>query len=113
MADCIFCKIVDGEIPTNKLYEDDQILAFSDMSPQAPVHFLVVPKKHIQSLDQATGEGQDLLGHILLKIPQIAKEQGIENGYRVVINTGEEGGQTVEHLHFHILGGRTLEWPPG
>lgn len=113
MADCIFCKIVDGEIPTNKLYEDDQILAFSDMSPQAPVHFLVVPKKHIQSLDQATGEDQDLLGHILLKIPQIAKEQGIENGYRVVINTGEEGGQTVEHLHFHILGGRTLEWPPG
>lgn len=113
MDECIFCKIATGEISTNKLYEDDQMIAFSDMSPQAPIHFLVIPKKHIGSLDDLEEVDQALIGAILLKIPKIAEKQGIQNGYRVVTNIGADGGQTVEHLHFHVLGGRTLEWPPG
>ncbi|MBR3146624.1 MAG: histidine triad nucleotide-binding protein [Eubacterium sp.] len=113
MADCLFCSIVDHEIPSDVIYEDDMIIAFNDIAPQAPVHFLVVPKKHIASLDEATEEDKELISHIMLKIPELVKEQGVENGYRVVINTGEDGDQTVKHLHFHILGKRKMTWPPG
>ena len=113
MSDCLFCKIVDGEIPSNKVYEDDEILAFHDVAPQAPVHFLIVPKKHMDSLDDARDEDAALLAHIMLKIKDIAKDLGLENGYRVVINTGEDGMQSVKHLHVHVLGKRRLLWPPG
>ena len=113
MSDCLFCKIVAGEIPSNKVYEDDEILAFNDVAPQAPVHFLIVPKKHMASLDDTTDEDAALLAHIMLKIKDIAKELGLENGYRVVINTGEDGMQSVKHLHVHVLGKRRLLWPPG
>ena len=113
MSDCLFCKIVDGEIPSNKVYEDDEILAFHDVAPQAPVHFLIVPKKHMDSLDDSRVEDAALLAHIMLKIKDIAKDLGLENGYRVVINTGEDGMQSVKHLHVHVLGKRRLLWPPG
>ena len=113
MSDCLFCKIVAGEIPSSKVYEDDEILAFNDVAPQAPVHFLIVPKKHMESLDDTTDEDAALLAHIMLKIKDIAKELGLENGYRVVINTGEDGMQSVKHLHVHVLGKRRLLWPPG
>ncbi|MBP5749248.1 MAG: histidine triad nucleotide-binding protein [Firmicutes bacterium] len=113
MSDCLFCKIVDGEIPSSKVYEDDEILAFNDVAPQAPVHFLIVPKKHMESLDDTSDEDAALLAHIMLKIKDIAKDLGLENGYRVVINTGEDGMQSVKHLHVHVLGKRRLLWPPG
>ena len=113
MSDCLFCKIIAGEIPSNKVYEDDEILAFNDVAPQAPVHFLIVPKKHMASLDDTTDEDAALLAHIMLKIKDIAKDLGLENGYRCVINTGEDGQQTVKHLHIHILGKRAMQWPPG
>ena len=113
MSDCLFCKIVDGEIPSSKVYEDDEILAFNDVAPQAPVHFLIVPKKHMESLDDTTDEDAALLAHIMLKIKDIAKDLGLENGYRVVSNNGEDAFQTVKHLHFHILGKRKMLWPPG
>ena len=113
MSDCLFCKIVDGEIPSNKVYEDDEILAFHDVAPQAPVHFLIVPKKHMDSLDDTKDEDAALLAHIMLKIKDIARDLGLENGYRVVINTGEDGMQSVKHLHVHVLGKRRLLWPPG
>jgi threonylcarbamoyladenosine tRNA methylthiotransferase MtaB len=113
MADCIFCKIAKGDIPSNKAYEDDKILAFHDLDPQAPVHVLVIPKKHIGSLSEAEEGDAELLAHIMLKVKDIAAQLGLENGYRVVINTGEDGGQTVHHLHVHILGKRPMAWPPG
>lgn len=113
MSDCLFCKIAEGEIPSNKAYEDDKILAFHDLDPQAPVHVLIIPKKHIASLDELKEEDKDLVGYIMLKIKDIAAELGIENGYRVVINCGEDGQQTVQHLHVHILGKRKMTWPPG
>ena len=113
MSDCIFCKIAKGEIPTKKAYEDDKILSFYDLDPQAPVHVLVIPKKHLDSLSAATEEDAELLAHLMLKIKDIAKDLELENGYRVVINTGEDGGQTVKHLHVHLLGKRAMKWPPG
>ena len=113
MEDCLFCKIAAGEIPSKKLYEDDQVVAFYDIAPQAKVHFLVIPKKHIESLDDVKEEDQALLGYILFKIHDIAAELGLENGYRVVSNNGEDAFQTVKHLHFHILGKRKMSWPPG
>ena len=113
MEDCLFCKIVAGEIPSKKVYEGELCYAFYDVDPQAPVHFLVVPKKHIGSLSEASAEDQALIGHIMLKIKDLAAELGLENGYRVVVNTGEDGGQSVHHLHFHVLGKRSLNWPPG
>ena len=113
MQDCLFCKIVSGDIPSKKVYEDELCYAFYDVDPQAPVHFLVVPKKHIGSLSEAEASDCELLGHMLLKIKDIAAELGLENGYRVVANTGEDGGQSVHHLHFHVLGKRSLNWPPG
>ncbi len=111
--DCIFCKLANHEIPTEVVYEDDEIFAFNDASPQAPVHLLVIPKKHIPSLNQAEDDGK-LLGDILTRIAKLAKEQGFsEDGYRVVNNCGKDGGQSVDHLHFHVLAGRSLQWPPG
>ena len=113
MADCIFCKIAAGEIPSKKAYEDDQILAFYDLDPQAPVHILIIPKEHISSANELTEENGPLLGHIFAAAAKLAKELGLEKGYRIVNNCGEDGGQTVRHLHFHLLGGRSMEWPPG
>lgn len=113
MSDCLFCKIASGEIPSTILYQDQDILAFQDIDPKAPFHFLVVPKKHIASVDALTMEDSELLGKIFTQIPKICKENGITNGYRVVTNVGKDGGQTVEHLHFHVLAGRELAWPPG
>ena len=114
MADCLFCKIAAGDIPSNKLFEDDQLLAFYDIDPQAPVHFLVIPKKHIDSAAVLTEDDAALLGHIYAVIAQLAAQLGIaETGYRVVTNVGADGGQSVKHLHFHVLAGRSLAWPPG
>ena len=112
--DCIFCKIVSGEIPCSKVYEDDKILAFKDLNPEAPVHVLVIPKLHISSLNEATKDHLELLGYIQLKIVELAKDLDIaDSGFRIVANTGDEGGQTVHHLHYHVLGGRFMKWPPG
>ena len=105
---CLFCKIVAGEIPSTKVYEDDLVLAFRDIAPQAPTHILVIPKTHIPSVDGITAENSALVAHIFEVIPQIAKAEGLENGYRVVSNCGADAGQTVPHLHFHILGGKAL-----
>ncbi len=113
MADCIFCMIAGKQIPTNIAYEDDKIICFHDAEPQAPVHVLIIPKKHIASLDDVTEEDKELLGYILLKVKDIAKELGLENGYRLVSNCGEDAFQTVKHLHFHLLGKRKMTWPPG
>lgn len=110
--DCVFCKIAAGEIPTEKIYEDEDIIAFNDLDPQAPIHFLVIPKKHITSLESVEESDSKLLGQIMLAIQKLAKENNLE-GYRVVTNIGEDGGQTVPHLHFHVLGGRAFHWPPG
>ena len=105
---CIFCKIVAGEIPSTKVYEDEEILAFRDINPMAPTHILVIPKTHIPSVDGITAENSALVAHIFEVIPQIARAEGLENGYRVVSNCGPDAGQTVPHLHFHILGGKAL-----
>ncbi|MEL6160231.1 MAG: histidine triad nucleotide-binding protein [Cyanobacteria bacterium J06623_5] len=109
----IFSKIIRREIPADIVYEDDLCLAFRDITPQAPAHILVIPKKPIPKLSEASPEDKALLGHLLFTVSEIAREQKLDNGYRVVINTGEEGGQTVFHLHLHLLGGRGLGWPPG
>jgi len=106
--DCLFCKIVAGEIPSTKVYEDEQVLAFRDIAPMAPTHILVIPKTHIGSVNEVTAENSAVVAHIFQVIPQIAKAEGLENGYRVVSNCGADAGQTVHHLHFHILGGRAL-----
>jgi len=113
VAKTVFKRIIDGEIPANIVYEDDRCLAFQDVNPQAPTHFLVIPRKEIPSLDQATDADRELLGHLLVVANTIASEQGLKDGYRTVINIGEDGGQTVPHLHVHVLGGRRLGWPPG
>ena len=109
----LFAKIIRREIPADIVYEDQLCLAFRDISPQAPVHILLIPKKELASLQAAESGDQSLLGHLLLKAAQIAKEQNLSAGWRAVINTGAQGGQTVFHLHIHILGGRSLDWPPG
>lgn len=113
--DCIFCKIAAGEIPATVVYEDDFVKAFRDLDPQAPEHVLIIPKKHVGSLLELGQEDKDLAAHILVDVvPKLAKDLGIaENGFRIVCNTGEEGGQTVHHLHVHLLGGRSMQWPPG
>lgn len=105
---CIFCKIIAGEIPSNKVYEDELVFAFRDINPQAPTHILVVPKTHIASVGEITRENSNLIAHIFELIPQIAKEEGLENGYRVISNCGPDARQSVQHLHFHILGGREM-----
>lgn len=106
--DCLFCKIAAGEIPSTKVYEDDLVLAFRDIAPQAPTHILVIPKCHIASVAEITAENASLVAHIFEVIPKIAQAEGLENGYRVVSNCGAHAGQTVHHLHFHILGGKEL-----
>ena len=108
MSDCLFCKLIAGDIPSAKVYEDDLVLAFRDIAPQAPTHVLVVPKAHIAGCDAVTAENSGLVAHIFEVIPAIAKSEGLTNGYRVVSNCGSDAGQTVRHLHFHILGGRPL-----
>ncbi len=109
----VFSKIIRREIPADIVYEDELVLAFKDIAPQAPVHIVLIPKKPIPKLADATPEDHALMGHLLLKVKQIADEAGLDNGFRVVINNGEDGGQTVYHLHIHILGGRPMQWPPG
>jgi len=112
--DCLFCKIVAGEIPCAKVYEDDTCLAFNDTSPQAPTHVLIVPREHFASLDNAGKDRRETLGHLLLTAAEIAREKGFADaGYRTVINTNADGGQTVFHLHVHLLGGRPFVFPPG
>ena len=114
MSDCIFCKIAAGEIPGSKIYEDDEMLAFHDITPQAPVHFLLIPKKHIKNLLELEAGDTALAGRLLNKAQELAKQSGCEEkGARFVINAKSHGGQTVDHLHIHILGGRPLGWPPG
>jgi histidine triad (HIT) family protein len=112
-TDCLFCNIANGLLSTEFLLETDQLVAFRDLHPVAPTHILVIPKGHIKSLaDIEAGDGA-LLGAIMLAIKELAKEEGLEDGFRVVANTGQDGGQSVHHLHFHLLGGRSLQWPPG
>lgn len=118
ITDCLFCKIAAGEIPVTRLYEDDDVLAFPDIHPQAPVHILVIPKRHFNSLAQVTPEESGLLGQLLTTAATIAEQRGFSQrsdggGFRVVINTGRDGGQTVDHLHLHLLAGRPMGWPPG
>lgn len=114
MSDCIFCKIAKGEIPSKKVYEDDKVLAFYDIEPAAPVHVLVIPKNHIGSINEINNENSSIVAHIFEVINKIVVEINIaDTGYRVVSNCGDQGGQTVGHLHFHLLGGRNLAWPPG
>ena len=114
MEDCIFCKIIKGEIPSEKIYEDDMVLSFKDIEPAAPVHVLIIPKKHIGSINDLTEDDSKIIAHIYLVAKQIAVKLGIdEKGYRIVTNCGEGAGQTVHHVHFHLLGGRSFAWPPG
>lgn len=114
MKECLFCRIVSGEIPSKKIYEDDEIFAFNDINPMSPVHFLVIPKKHISSLLELEERDAALIGKMFYKAQEIAKQQGCEkDGGRFVINAKRDGGQTVDHLHIHFLGGRSLDWPPG
>lgn len=111
---CLFCKIVNREIPSTIVYEDDRILAFEDINPQAPVHILVVPKRHIATLNDLTGDNDTLVGEVVRRAASIAETKGISaNGFRTVFNTNRAAGQTVFHIHLHLLGGRSLEWPPG
>jgi histidine triad (HIT) family protein len=110
---CLFCKIIDGSIPSTAVYQDEQCYAFADVSPQAPTHVLIVPREHIESLADVGAHHPALLGHLLWAAAEIARSKGLGKGYRAVINTGPDGGQTVDHLHVHLLGGRALMWPPG
>lgn len=111
--DCIFCKIASGEIPSTKAYEDDTVIAFNDLEPQAPVHVLIIPKKHITSMAEINEENSAVVAHIFEVAAKIAKEKGLDDGFRVVSNCGESAGQTVKHLHFHLMGGRDFGWPAG
>lgn len=113
MSETIFSKIIRKEIPADIVYEDDLTIAFRDVAPQAPVHILVIPKKPIPQLAAAESEDHALMGHLLLTAKRVAQQVGLNNGYRLVINNGADGGQTVDHLHLHILGGRQMKWPPG
>ncbi len=113
MSDCIFCKIANGEIPSTKVYEDDRVMAFNDLNPEAPVHILIIPKDHISSALELDDKNCDVVGHIFTVAGKIARDMGFaDNGFRVVNNCGKDGGQTVGHLHFHLLAGRNMEWPP-
>ena len=112
MSDCLFCKIAQGQIPSNKVYEDEQCFAFYDIDPQAPTHFLVIPKAHIPSVSAVTPENSAVVAHMFAVIAQVTKELGLDS-YRVVSNIGDQAGQSVHHLHFHVLSGRDMTWPPG
>ena len=112
--DCIFCKIAAGEIPSRKVYEDEEMFVFHDIQPVAPVHFLIIPREHVASLDAAHDGHRDLLGAMLLTARDVARAEGIaDGGYRTVLNVGADGGQSVHHIHLHLMGGRSLAWPPG
>ncbi len=114
LADCIFCKIIKGEIPSEKVYENENVIAFKDINPAAPVHILIIPRKHISSINDIEEMDSNIIGEIFLAAKEIARQLGIaEDGYRVVSNCGEKAGQTVMHLHYHLIGGRSLTWPPG
>ena len=113
MSDCLFCKIVSGNIPANVIYETDQALAFFDIDPKAPTHILVIPKVHYDNVTELTRSDVTLAGHLLDVVTQVIQQEALIRGYRLVANTGPDGGQTVDHVHFHILGGRELTWPPG
>jgi histidine triad (HIT) family protein len=113
MSETIFSKIIRKEIPADIIYEDDRVLAFRDVNPQAPVHILIIPKQVIVSISEAAEADTALLGHLLLTVKRVATQEGLEEGYRIVINTGKDGGQTVFHLHLHLLGKRMMAWPPG
>ena len=114
MIDCIFCKIINREIPIQMMYEDDQVIAFNDIQPQAPIHVLIIPREHIATLNDLTEEHTELIGHMIQIAKKLAKELGIgEKGYRVLMNCNQHGGQAVYHLHLHLLGGRQMQWPPG
>ena len=112
-ADCLFCKIVAGTIPARRVYEDELCLCFADINPQAPTHLLLISKEHIPSTAQTEEKHGPLLGHLMVKAAAVARTAGLERGYRIVVNTGADGGQTVGHLHLHLLGGRHMTWPPG
>lgn len=114
MEDCIFCKIINKEIPASIVFEDEKMIAFNDINPQAPIHILLIPREHFASLNDTPEEKKNILSHLLLKARQIAQEKGIaEKGYRIVLNTEKDSGQEVFHIHFHLLGGRRMHWPPG
>lgn len=114
MNECIFCKIVSGEIPCTKVYEDEKVLCFNDINPEAPVHVIMIPKKHIDSLNDISVVDSNLIAHIFMVSQNIAESLGIDkSGFRIVTNCGEDGGQSVQHIHFHLLGGRKMKWPPG
>jgi histidine triad (HIT) family protein len=110
---CLFCRIVEGEIPSTPTFEDELVYAFADINPKAPVHILIIPREHISSMIDTDPSKRAILGHLLWAAAEIARSKGLTNGYRVVVNTGEDGGQTVDHLHLHLLGGRQMTWPPG
>lgn len=111
--DCLFCKLIAGEIPSKKVYEDDRVFAFEDINPQAPTHVLIIPKQHIEGLNKASAEDAEILGYMQLAAAKLGRERGIESGYRTVLNVGSGAGQSVFHIHLHLLGGRNLSWPPG
>lgn len=110
---CVFCSIAEGKIPSTAVYQDDLVYAFADISPKAPVHVLIVPREHVASLSEAVKDHRALLGHLLWTAAEIARKKGLDKGYRVVVNNGEDGGQTVDHLHLHLMGQRQMTWPPG
>ena len=110
---CLFCKIIEGASPSTAVYQDELVYAFADINPKAPVHVLIVPREHIGSLSEAVDGHRAILGHLLWVAAEVARKKGLGNGYRVVINNGDDGGQTVDHLHLHLLGGRAMTWPPG
>lgn len=111
--DCVFCKIISGEIPAKKVYEDETVLAFYDLEPAAPVHILIIPKEHIKSVDEINSQNSNVIGHIFEIAAKLAKENNLVNGYRLINNCGDDAGQSVKHLHFHLLGGRKFTWPAG
>lgn len=113
MDNCLFCKIINGDIPSSKVYEDDMVLAFNDIEPQAPVHILIIPKMHIKSAAEINEDNSMIVAHIFQVAAKIAKEMGLTDGFRIVSNCGDSAGQSVKHLHFHLLSGRDFTWPPG
>ena len=114
MSDCLFCKILDGEIPCDKVYENEHVIAFRDLNPQAPTHVLVIPRKHISTVNDLSADDKNIVGEMMLAAQAVAKQEGIDDsGYRLIMNCNEGAGQTVFHIHLHVLGGRRMNWPPG
>ncbi len=113
MQDCLFCKIIAGQIPSKKVYEDERVFAFEDINPQAPTHVLIIPKQHIEGLNKANPQDAEIIGYMNLAAAKLGRERGIEDGYRTVLNVGPRSGQSVFHIHLHLIGGRDMKWPPG